>query len=762
MRINRRGGVLAAVAVCVLASSANVGHAQDVPYDPAVDVQLFEYAIGPKSFLTVSDAEIQHKESFNVDFLVTFLTDPFTIYNTDAEGSDLGTTRTEVVQSMLAGEVSGAYGLLPKLQVGVSLQMIFSMSGQGLDPATAMPPAGDGLQISGLGDLRLEGKYRLYEQGAIKLAGMGGLTLPTSFGAGGNEFLGDDLPSLRGKVAAQWTDRGGKMVAGANLGVLFRKPRTIYSSEVGQQLTYGAGGAFHVNDRVSAIAEIFGRGGLTSLDLSQSPLEAGAGVRVQATQSISVLAGGGAGLVAGIGSPGLRAFVSVGWAPDFRDSDNDGIRNDKDRCPLEPEDFDGFQDGDGCPDPDNDGDRRLDAEDKCPNEPEDIDGFEDDDGCPDPDNDGDGIPDGEDRCPNDAEDGKEPNPKDGCPLTAIDSDDDGVKDAFDHCPMDPEDRDGFEDWDGCPDPDNDQDGVLDEVDQCPLCIGTGTEDGCPVLGSGVDPRIARIDGDKLQLGAPVTFGRRESLSEPGGKLIDAAAAVMKAAPEVTQWAVVVAVKKTGSERAGQAKADKRAQAIKDRLVGAGVDEGTFSVLAAVSTDDQISIVARERQEIEASGEFVCPAHLLVTPREAPATPTPVDTGAGATPAEGGSAAAADPTTVPDSFGLLTGAVEIEFKAGTTTLIKGSEILDELAELLEQSSFVVVEIGAHTDSKPGEKKARELTEKQAAVLVQYLTDKGVDPSQVKGVGYGMDEPRAPNKTSRGRGENRRVELKYSVK
>ena len=36
---------------------------------------------------------------------------------------------------------------------------------------------------------------------------------------------------------------------------------------------------------------------------------------------------------------------------------------------------------DGCADLDNDEDGVLDEHDKCPDEPEDIDGFEDDDGC---------------------------------------------------------------------------------------------------------------------------------------------------------------------------------------------------------------------------------------------------------------------------------------------------------------------------------------------------------------------------------------------
>jgi hypothetical protein len=48
-----------------------------------------------------------------------------------------------------------------------------------------------------------------------------------------------------------------------------------------------------------------------------------------------------------------------------------------------PEDKDGFQDEDGCPDPDNDNDGIPDAVDKCPNEPETVNGFQDGDGCPD-------------------------------------------------------------------------------------------------------------------------------------------------------------------------------------------------------------------------------------------------------------------------------------------------------------------------------------------------------------------------------------------
>jgi outer membrane protein OmpA-like peptidoglycan-associated protein len=54
-----------------------------------------------------------------------------------------------------------------------------------------------------------------------------------------------------------------------------------------------------------------------------------------------------------------------------------------DKCDNDAEDKDGFEDGDGCPDPDNDKDGVLDAQDKCPNEKETLNGVDDTDGCPD-------------------------------------------------------------------------------------------------------------------------------------------------------------------------------------------------------------------------------------------------------------------------------------------------------------------------------------------------------------------------------------------
>jgi len=90
------------------------------------------------------------------------------------------------------------------------------------------------------------------------------------------------------------------------------------------------------------------------------------------------------GIDFGIGGPRRPGDgeEAVAVKPDA-DTDGDGIPDSRDKCPTRPEDFDGFEDADGCPDIDNDGDHVLDIADKCPMQPETYNGFEDDDGCPD-------------------------------------------------------------------------------------------------------------------------------------------------------------------------------------------------------------------------------------------------------------------------------------------------------------------------------------------------------------------------------------------
>ena len=99
---------------------------------------------------------------------------------------------------------------------------------------------------------------------------------------------------------------------------------------------------------------------------------------------LSIRAGVGTDFTAGVGTATVRAFLGFDWAPRIADIDQDGIPDDIDQCKHLPEDFDGFEDDDGCLDPDNDMDFIPDVDDRCPNE-EALEGYDqDEDGCTDP------------------------------------------------------------------------------------------------------------------------------------------------------------------------------------------------------------------------------------------------------------------------------------------------------------------------------------------------------------------------------------------
>ncbi|MEJ7601520.1 MAG: OmpA family protein [Kofleriaceae bacterium] len=65
------------------------------------------------------------------------------------------------------------------------------------------------------------------------------------------------------------------------------------------------------------------------------------------------------------------------------DRDGDGLGDQSDRCPVDAEDRDDFEDSDGCPDLDNDRDGIVDTLDKCAFIAESANGWQDEDGCPD-------------------------------------------------------------------------------------------------------------------------------------------------------------------------------------------------------------------------------------------------------------------------------------------------------------------------------------------------------------------------------------------
>lgn len=121
-------------------------------------------------------------------------------------------------------------------------------------------------------------------------------------------------------------------------------------------------------------------------------LDTGKGLTVRVDARISLIPGAGPPTVTAEAEIDIGLEVQIGRKPKplieskvtavpVADRDGDAIADSRDECPDRPEDKDGFEDDDGCPDIDNDGDHVLDVADACPSERETQNGFEDEDGC---------------------------------------------------------------------------------------------------------------------------------------------------------------------------------------------------------------------------------------------------------------------------------------------------------------------------------------------------------------------------------------------
>jgi outer membrane protein OmpA-like peptidoglycan-associated protein/opacity protein-like surface antigen len=277
------------------------------------------------------------------------------------------------------------------------------------------------------------------------------------------------------------------------------------------------------------------------------------------------------------------------------DKDQDGIQDALDKCPKRAEDWDGFEDSDGCPEADNDEDGVMDVADKCPLKPEDKDGFEDGDGCPDLDNDKDGVGDADDKCPNQAEDKDGFQDDDGCPDN--DNDGDGIKDKADKCPNKAEDRDGFEDGDGCPEADNDKDGIADKADKCPnepeTKNGIDDEDGCP---DGLPPEAAKLVGVPLY---DITFNKRGKLDVKKAQKTLEKVLEVALMYEALKFELVCHTDNRGKPDKLVEKSAARCEALKAWFVEQAIAEGRFKVTGkggAEPIGDNATAAGRKQNE----------------------------------------------------------------------------------------------------------------------------------------------------------------------
>jgi len=552
--------------------------AKPVAAEPAgnIDLNVFRPAMDSRGYLTINASQVLgHNE---LSFGLGALDWGHNMLNLDGNGAEYS------IDNIISATLIAAYGLKlgpAELELGASVPLTILKGDRAPDPQPMEDEVVDG---QGLGSIGLHLKTRFLKTSRAPYVGLGvigSVYLPTANPE--DRFLGENtvVPQIMGILDKEF-GRQRRLRVALNAGIRIRKTTTFTNTDapsptnesitVGNEIPYGLGVAYAISkQRFDVVGEVFG-----SIPLGDNenymPLEAIGGVKVYLARNSFLSLGAGRGLLPGKGAnPDLRAFIGIVFEPNVGDRDGDGLKDDVDKCPDEPEDFDDFEDEDGCPEPDNDRDGILDEDDKCPLIPEDKDGFQDEDGCPEGDKndrDGDGILDNVDKCPDEPEDLDQFQDEDGCPDP--DNDQDGILDVDDLCPNVAEDKDGFEDTDGCPDLDNDKDRILDKDDKCPnepeTYNGTEDTDGCPDKGRVVvtDTSIEILDMVYFEYNKAVI----KSQSFP---ILDAVAATLQGNPSIQLVEVQGHTDERGNDAYNLDLSDKRAHAVEKYLVDKGVD-----------------------------------------------------------------------------------------------------------------------------------------------------------------------------------------------
>ena len=549
----RRTRVGAAV-FCGLALMATLGLTGPAA---AQNVQNFRPAQGTWNALSVEGARVADHLKFVPSVYVNYGHKPLVVR--DSENNAL----YDLVGGLVTANVMGTFGLGNRFEIGIDVPLHILLEG------TQPLGVSSGFAV---GDIRLMPKLRIFGRDKVLPEFGIAIAMPVSLPTGnGDLFTGEGQVTLDPKLILEL--KLGLFRFMANGGVRIRPENTDPKRvELGSEVVYGAAMGFELgSDALELLAEAFGAAALDDIQGAQTaPLEGLLGLRWFTRPGAVLTVGAGMGIQANYGDPEYRVLVGLAWNKRDNDRDGDGILDDVDQCPDDPEDKDGFEDLDGCPDLDNDKDGILDVNDSCPNEPEDRDDFQDEDGCPDPDNDGDGIPDVNDKCPNHPEDKDGFEDTDGCPDP--DNDNDGILDVNDKCPMDPEDRDGFQDEDGCPDPDNDKDGIPDVRDKCPnepeTINGIQDEDGCPDQGK---VKVVITD-QKIEIMEMVYFEtNKDVIKKVSYDILNQVASVLAANPQITRIRVEGHTDDRGKDDYNKDLSQRRAASVKRYLVEKGID-----------------------------------------------------------------------------------------------------------------------------------------------------------------------------------------------
>jgi uncharacterized protein (TIGR03382 family) len=346
-----------AAGLAVLIGVSWAGWAQAQGKTDGFRVDRFEMAPSVDDGLVVQDPGVLRHMAWSVNVALGF-TDTL-LRVVPKLSSDNG---VDVVGPRLSADLDFALGLGDRFELDVAVPFALAQS---TEAGTA---AGIMLRRAGttaLGDARVGGSALLYGRSTGPRVGLAAnVAIPV-----GSEtsFTGDPGAGAEVLATGGFVEPGYRVIV--NGGVRLRHEADYVTSDQGTELIGRAGVFVPVaSDRLVTSLELDLTARASGHDAYKalgSPVLALLGARYHFPSGLRAGAGIGVGLTEAPGSPAVRALITVGYSPEpsrqkpvpapvpvpaLVDSDGDRIPDTLDKCPSQPEDYNGFQDEDGCPD----------------------------------------------------------------------------------------------------------------------------------------------------------------------------------------------------------------------------------------------------------------------------------------------------------------------------------------------------------------------------------------------------------------------------
>ncbi len=276
----------------------------------SASIQNFLPAISETPYLTLSRSGTLEPWQFHTGFTLNYEKEPL------LRGTDT------IVDDLLMADIFGSIGILDWWEVGLGLPVALRNDSANL---TTIPTTVGGVVRTkdfGLGDLRLESKFRILDQEEY---GLGIAALPfVSFPTGDeSHFVGNGNFSGGAAGVLDFSIKERAEIA-LNAAFLIREQflfpgtgsTTQAPTEWNEQYLIGLGLSIHLTEWLDLMGEMTGR--LLARDPFrevESPLEGGAGVRVYLPwlEGLQASLGGNVGLTAAYGAPVYRIYSGVSY-----------------------------------------------------------------------------------------------------------------------------------------------------------------------------------------------------------------------------------------------------------------------------------------------------------------------------------------------------------------------------------------------------------------------------------------------------------------